>query len=439
MRKNSLPALLLGVALLFACNTFKDGVPPDGNGTYKPGKDKPFKGYSNQVIMDWNLMTLQALGGPTYLNSLTGARINAMTHLAMHDALNSIAPVYQSYAFHQPDAQAEPVAAAATAAHTVLLAAFPDKQAALDSALAQSLGKVPEGDGKTRGVALGKLAGQAIAGLRQHDGASQNPFTPIGPSPAPGVYGAVPPFDIVFAPFWKTMQPFSLQTPGQFRPAPQPALDSKAYADAFNEVKTVGVKNSQARTADQTSYAKFWYEYSEIGWNRVTRVAAADRKLDLIGTARLFALVNMALADAYTAGWDAKFHYNFWRPFTAIRGAETDGNPATAADANWEPLMNTPPVPDYPSTHSALGKAAAAVLAAELGDKTRFTLSSTTADPATATRSFTSFSQAARENADSRVMAGIHFRFSCQAGLELGHQVGKWTVENHLRPLAQAK
>jgi hypothetical protein len=143
----------------------------------------------------------------------------------------------------------------------------------------------------------------------------------------------------------------------------------------------------------------------------------------------------MAIADAYTAGWDAKIHYNFWRPYTAIRKADIDGNNETAADATWEPSEPTPPVQDYPSTHSALGNAAATVLAGVLGDKTSFAMTSPTAVPAGSTRSFTSFSQAAKENADSRVMAGIHFRFSCEAGLELGKNIGKWTLDNHLKPI----
>ena len=146
------------------------------------------------------------------------------------------------------------------------------------------------------------------------------------------------------------------------------------------------------------------------------------------------ALVNMALADSYTAGWDSKFFYNHWRPYTAIRHAENDGNPQTAASADWEPLMPTPPVHDYPSTHSALGNAAATVLASLLGNETPFTMTSNTAQPSGSTRSFRSFHEAADENADSRVMAGIHFRFACEAGQTLGNKVGKWTVENHLRP-----
>ncbi len=230
------------------------------------------------------------------------------------------------------------------------------------------------------------------------------------------------------------MQTFGLKQADQFRVAPQPSLDSKVYADGYNEVKQMGDKASKARTADQTTYAKFWYEFSEIGWNRVARVAAQDRKLDLLSTARLFALLNMAMVDSYTAGWDSKFHYNFWRPYTAIRGAETDGNATTSPDANWEPLMPTPPVQDYPSTHSALGNAAATVLAHVLGDQTRFTMTSTTAETPNATRTFGRFSQAANENADSRVRAGLHFRFSCDAGQDLGNKVGKWIIDNHLKP-----
>lgn len=246
------------------------------------------------------------------------------------------------------------------------------------------------------------------------------------------------PFDIVFAPFWKTMQPFGLQSPEQFRCVPQPALNSQKYAEGYNEVKSVGQLNSQTRTAGQTSYAKFWYEFSESGWNRVARSAIAGKKLDLLSTTRLFALLNIALADAYTAGWDSKFHYNFWRPYTANRAAQNDGNGQTEADANWEPLMPTPPVQDYPSTHSALGNAGAAMLAALLGDNTKFTMTSPTTEVAGSTRSFKSFSQAADENADSRVMAGIHFRFSCEAGQDLGNKIGKWVVENNLKPRVQA-
>ncbi len=431
MKKSPFFALLLGAALLVAFN------PPN---PVKPRRvaDKPLAGQSNQVVMDWNLVALQACGGVTYQHALLASHTYAMVHRAMFFALNAIAPTYQPDNLLRKDAQAAPVAAAAKAAHDVLAGLFPDQVPMLDSALTRSLAKVPPGESLSRGLALGGEAAAAELKERSGDDVLRNPVTEVAASTEAGVYQTVPPFTFVFAPFWQTMPPFSLKQPDQFRAAPHPALTSNVYAATFAEVKGVGAKMSSTRTANQTAYAKFWYEFSEIGWNRIARTVAADRKLDLLATARLFALLNMAMADSYTAGWDSKFHYNFWRPYTAIRGAETDGNPATTPDSAWEPLMPTPPVQDYPSTHSALGNAAAVVLAHVFGDKTHFTATSTTADPVMATRSFTSFSQAARENADSRVMAGIHFRFSCEAGLELGRNVGQWTVENHLKPRLQA-
>jgi hypothetical protein len=257
----------------------------------------------------------------------------------------------------------------------------------------------------------------------------------IALSDVAGKYQAVPPFNIVFAPHWQNVTPFGLQSKNQFRCPPQPALNSDEYAAGFNEVKENGKLASNTRSAEQTAYAKFWYEFSEAGWNRVARTVAKDKNLNLFETARLFALVDMALADAYIAGWDSKLHYDFWRPYTAIRGAASDGNDATAPDEAWQPSEPTPPVQDYPSTHSALGNAAATVLAKLLGDNTSFTFSSPTALPERVTRSFDSFSKAADENADSRVQAGIHFRFSCKAGQELGNKIGDWVVENHLKEL----
>jgi hypothetical protein len=353
----------------------------------------------------------------------------------MHDALNGIEETYSRYAFNGRDSKADPIAAAATAAHVVLLNELPEKKGFLDSALARSLSGVDEGEAKTRSVVLGKSAAQALLLKRGNDGSTGEVFGQIPPSAVAGIYQPVPPFNICFAPFWENVKLFSLERKDQFRSKPLPALNSPAYTAAFNEVKAVGKLNSETRTPDQTAFAKYWYEFSEAGWNRVARTVAINKKLNMLDAARLFALVDMALADAYIAGWDAKIHHNFWRPYTAIRQADMDGNAATAPDAAWEPSEPTPPVHDYPSTHSALGNAAATVLARILGDNTLFSMPSPTAQPAGATRSFTSFSQAANENAESRVMAGIHFRFSCEAGQELGNKIGHWTVDNHLKPL----
>lgn len=399
-----------------------------------------FPGYAvenlpNTVVLKWNEVAYEAFGGTAYQHSLMASRINAMTHIAMHDALNAIQSKYTTYIFTGKDAAADPIAAAASAAHAVLLYEIPAKKNFLDSALHQSISNIAEGDAKARGIQLGKQAAQAIINLRNNDGSAGDPVALIPPFNIPGVYQAVPPFNFVFAPYWENLKPFGLQKNDQFRSAPHPALNTDAYAAAFNEVKETGKLNSTIRTPDQTAYAKFWYEFSEAGWNRVARIIATDKKLNLLEAARLFALVDIALADAYTAGWDSKFHYNFWRPYTAIRNAEADDNNNTSEDLQWEPLMPTPPVQDYPSTHSALGNAGATVLARLLGDNTSFTMASPTAEPAGSTRSFTSFSQAADENADSRVKAGIHFRFACEAGQELGNKIGNWVVDTHLKPL----
>lgn len=414
--------VLTSSIFLFSCSRNNDG-------------DISVRKLPNAVILDWNEIAFKAFDGPFYQHSLMASRINAMTHLAMHNAINAVEPVYATYGFTVKDTDADPVAAAASAAHTVLVHEIPGKKDFLDSALQKTVSSITDGAAKQKGIELGKKAGQAIIEARNNDGAAGDPISQIPLSKIPGIYQPVPPFNILFAPQWENVKLFGLKSKNQFRSAPYPALNSAEYATAFNEVKEIGKINSSVRSADQSAYAKFWYEFSEAGWNRVARTVAINKNLSLVESARLFALVDMALADSYIAGWDSKIHHNFWRPYTAIRNASNDGNNATIEDKEWEPSEPTPPVHDYPSTHSALGNAAAAVLAKLLGDNTSFTMPSFTAIPAGSTRSFTSFSQAANENADSRVMAGIHFRFSCTAGQELGNKIGNWIADNHLKPL----
>ena len=401
------------------------------------GKEVPFKNYSNTVVISWNNIAFETMQGPSY-NPLLASRILAMMHLAMHDALNNIAPVYETYAYHRNEKKADPIAAVSAAAHSVLVGSFPDKKAQLDAALEHALKDVKPGGDKDRGIILGEDAAQAILTLRSKDGAFADPVGKLDNPDKPGLYQATPPMPFVFAPFWTTMPTFALKSPSQFRVAPMPALTSKEYAENFNEVKRIGTKESSTRTAEQTFIAKFWYEFSEIGWNRVTVTAVRDANLDLVTTVRLFALVNMGLADSYTAGWDSKFHHNFWRPYTAIRAASRDNNDQTSEEAAWEPLMNTPPVHDFPSTHSVLGSAAATILAGTIGDRS-FTMTSTSAEPANATRTLKSFTYAAIENGDSRVFAGIHFRFSCESGLSLGRDIGDWILNTSLKPKAKPK
>ena len=396
----------------------------------------PVSAQSAKTILYWNEIAFEAFGGVAYQHSLMASRINTMMHLAMHDALNGIEEKYERYAFKGNDKKADPIAAASAAAHAILLQEIPGRQGFLDSALATALNYIQDENSRLRGIELGKNAALAILDKRLNDNSSgKELLVPVPSSTDAGVYQATPPFNIFFAPHWEHVKLFSLENKSQFRVPPQPALNSAVYQKDFEEVKQAGSKNSATRSPDQTSYSKFWYEFSESGWNRITREVVKAKDMNMLDAARLFALVDMALADAYIAGWDSKIYYNFWRPYTAIRNAASDGNDATTVDPQWEPSMPTPPVPDYPSTHSALGNAASTVLATILGNQMSFSFTSPTGDPGTNTRAFQSFSQASDENADSRVRAGIHFRFSCEAGQTLGNKIGKWTVENHLKLL----
>jgi hypothetical protein len=284
--------------------------------------------------------------------------------------------------------------------------------------------------------------------LRKDDGATKDaPYTPgMGPGkwrPHPNPVPANPPIANPDAargyapsamPNWGNVTPFTLLSSSQFWLPGPPALTSPTYARDFNEIKSVGGKVSAARTADQTEIARFWFE-GPGNWNTIARTVAASRNLDVRDSARLLALMNMAMADAYIAGFKIRYVYDFWRPVTAIREGDNDGNDATAGDPAWDSNQNTPSVSDYPSTQSTFSAAAAVVLASLLGgDQASFTV--TSGKPFEGlTRSFTSFSQAARESADSRVYAGIHFRSACEDGLALGRRVGLRAVALYLQPV----
>jgi hypothetical protein len=390
---------------------------------------------SNAVILQWSQVAFDAATVAGYFGPLLFQHVRGFTmmHIAQHDALNAIEPRYEQYTFRGRDSRANPVAAAAKAARDVMAHIYPDQTATFDAALATSLAAVPDGSAETRGITLGAASAAAIITRRTNDNIEV--FGAYTPSSGPGKYQFVPPFDFVLQPALPTVPPFGLRSASQFRSPPPPALTSASYARDFNEVKITGVLNGSNRTQDQTDYAAFWWELTDASWNRMARITAAQRNLGLWRTARLFALENIVMLDGYIAGWDAKQHYNLWRPFTAIRDAAADGNAATTADPAWESFQLNPPVQDYPSTHSVLGKAASLVLAESFGtDRVTFDFNSFTALPGKEIRRITSFSAAAAENADSRVRAGIHFRFSSVEGLSMGTKVGIHVLLNTLRP-----
>lgn len=394
----------------------------------------------DQVVIDWNLQTHQVIkAAEGYANPMAASRVLAMVHLAMHDAVNAAEPRYHAHTYRPavgaaPRGSVDAAVAAAVAAHDVLVALYPKHKDLLRPVLDATLLDAGPGAAVEQGKQVGAAAAAAMLAARRDDGSqADEAYTP---GTRPGDWQFTPGFDFIAAPHWRAVRPFTLRAPEQFRVAAPPALTSAAYAAAFDEVKATGSQAADARrSAEQTQYAAYWYEFSDIGWNRIARVVARDRPQDLWQRARTFALLNAVMADAYIAGWDSKMHYDFWRPVTAIRQADRDGNAATLADEGWAPLLPTPPIQDHPSTHSALGAAAAVVLAGTFGsDRVRFTMASPTAAPATPQRTFTSFSAAAAENADSRVRAGLHFRFATTEGLRLGERIGRQALAEQLRP-----
>jgi hypothetical protein len=354
-----------------------------------------------------------------------------MVSIAMHDALNGIEHKYERYASTAHDRKASEVAAAAQAAHDVLVALFPAQAAVLDANLATSLAAVKNKKAKARGIALGQAAAAALLAARANDGSSVvGMYTPTF---LPGRWRPTPPaLAPALEPAWGQVKPFGLVSGDQFRaPAPY-ALDSAKYTRDFEEVRDYGSVNSTVRSVDETHYALFWFEASAVTWNRIARTAVEQSHKDLWASARLFALMNMALADGYIASFETKYHFDNWRPITAIREADTDGNPNTAPDPAWTPLRPTPPIPDQTSGHAVVGFAAAAALIDVFGDRKTVTTTSTTALPAGSTRTWHRFSQAAHENAESRIKVGIHFRKACDDGEVQGRAVGEWIVENYL-------
>ncbi len=427
-RRSALVAAALASALMLPTPPVRADAPPR-IATAAPAR-------SGDVIVDWSRVVYEAAVVDDGFVSFLGPRNQAMVHLAMHDALNAIRPRFEQYAYDGRAPGANPVAAAATAAHDVLVAVYPAQQETFDAELATWLATVPDGPGKTKALSLGAAAAAAIVVLRENDGTVVDLFSPdYTPGTEPGDYQFVPPYDFAFARDLRDAQPFTLTSPDQLRVPAPPALTSREYATSYAEVKSVGSADSTTRTADQSSYANWWYEPAEVGWVRVARVTTTSQHLGLWRAARMFALVNMAFYDGYVAGWDSKYYWDRWRPYSAIRAGDSDGNPRTVPDAGWLSYLETPPVPDYPSTHSVLGAAAAEVLKRCFHtDHVPFSMTSSTALPSDPIRSFRSFTEAADENADSRVRAGIHFRFATERGKEQGRRLGAYIVNHFLQP-----
>jgi hypothetical protein len=393
---------------------------------------------SADVVIQWNQAVLAAIrtDKPT-IGFAT--RDLAIVQTAIYDAVNAID--HSSRVFlvlaHAP-AGASPVAAAAAAGLFTASALFPTDTASFQATYNASLANVPDGRAKTDGIAVGRFVAERTLISRVTDGA--NAVVAYTPGTAPGDWRPAPPaFAPAQTPQWPAVRPFALRSGSQFRPPPPPALDSPQYAAAFNEVKDFGRVDSTVRTPQQTEVARFWEGKAGTPqvagyWNEIAESAAASQGNTLDQDARLFAQLNVALADAIIGHFDAKYTYNRWRPVTAIQLADQNGNPDTVADPSWLPLLGTPPNPSYVSGHGALSGAAATVLAHSFGtDNVGFSL--TSEDLKGVTHTFTSISAAATEAEDSVVWGGIHFRFDVTAGHALGQSVAQFVDQKFFQPL----
>jgi len=393
------------------------------------------------AALEWNALATKAFLPTQGMDPLSQSRTFAMLHAAIHDALNAI---HQRYEFYTPGLSvtsgASPDAAVAAAAHDVLITLIPTQLTLIDDAYVAALAAIPAGTPKDSGIGLGAAAAALILQRRADDGVAEAFATPYVPTGVPGDYAFTPPFDapplgpFAFAPGWGSVSPFGIDLRRHRLSGPRP-VRSAAYAADLAYVKAIGDINSTLRTEEQSLIARFWYEDSPIGWNRIANTVLRQEHVGLWTSARILALTNFAMADGFIAGFEAKYDFRFWRPVTAIRMAASDGNRFTEPDENWSSYLITPPVPDYPSTHTVLGAAAAHVLIHFFGDRIQYSTTSVT-EPGVVRR-FESFSEAALENGVSRVYAGIHFVDAVTDGYRQGAGIGR-TIAHLLSPVRDA-
>ena len=402
--------------------------------------------------------TQMVLAGPTLpppgapLTPFVEARLYAIASIAMHDALNSIVPRFDRYADQGPlNGDANANAAVLTAAHDAIAGGAPGAQAAVDAWYAAAMAAIAGDPGVGDGISIGHRAAAAILARRANDGTAFGALGPYVPGAGAGDYQFTFPFTLpdfnIFgtggfadATIWgTTVTPFVVSSGAQFRAPPPYGAPSNAaavltteYTSDFNEVKALGCETCTARTDEQTEIARFWAENSPTGWNRIARIVADQRNMDAWDAARLLAIMAMGEFDAYVTSLESKYHYNFWRPVTAVALAGNDGNSQTAPEVGWQVLVfPTPPVPDYPSAHSTAGGAGAAIIEALVPGRGQ-PISTTSASAPNVTRTFESVASAASENALSRIYIGYHFRHATAVGLRQGRAVGAYVAGHAL-------
>jgi hypothetical protein len=392
-----------------------------------------------EAVVHWNGIAVRAIVNPAALGGAGQPPGHALITLgyvqaAVYNAVMAIEGGYRPYHSklgRRPGASVD--AAVAAAARDVLVYYLPATQdATVEAEYANALAAIADGQSKTEGIALGQAAATEIIMLRQGDGYLANVAVNL-PSPGPGVW-TLPP--VPLTPWVGDMRPFLMRSDSQFRPGPPPRLKTNRWAQDYNEVMAIGRNTSAVRTAAQTDAAWFWTDHPARQWNTLFADLVSARGLDAAGAARLYAMGNMVSADAVIACWDAKYHYLFWRPVHAIAAGETDGNPHTAGDPAWAPLVTNPPHPEYPSGHGCVTSALASILTKFLGtNKIEVDIKSTAAGVVQTTRHFATAQALRQEIIDARVWSGIHFRYSDEVGAAIGQAVAAYSLSHNFGPV----
>ena len=384
---------------------------------------------SANVVADWDEKAV-AFIQPRMVPPVAYRAI-AIVHIAMFDAVNSIEPVYRPYYAQLPATrETSKEAAAAAAAGTVLIKLLPEAASDIQVALKSYLAAIPEGDAKSGGIKLGEAVAAKTLEARANDGSSAaDAYRPVTTA---GVYI---PTALTVAPQWRDLAPFAMTSPSQFRPKPPIALESEQWGKDYNEIKELGAKNSSKRTARQTEDARFWLLTGPLSTHPLHRQIALRKEMSVIDSARFMTVVTAAEADAMIAVLDAKYKYAFWRPITAIRNGDIDGNAATERDATWLPIDNTPMHPEYPCAHCIVSSAVASAVEAMLGTANIPEVTMTSPTAPGVTHRWTNVNAYADEVAVARIAAGFHYRFSTVVGQDMGRQIGLHAVKTIMQPL----
>jgi hypothetical protein len=379
------------------------------------------------VITDWNVRA-GGIVAAAELQPPPSVRVIAIVQAAVDEAVNAITPYRTSLVKLDPAPGASVDAAVAEVNRATLSQLVPSRRAAIDSAYQTALVDIPDGPAKVQGIAVGERAAAATLALCTDDG-SAAPAS-YRPATTPGVYV---PTTLPAVPQWPQRKPWLMASPDQFRPGPPPALNSALWGRDYNEVKAVGAKTSTSRTSEQTDIARFWETRGSAIYLPILRSVADAPGRTVARNARLLAVATQAMDDALIAVFDAKYHYGFWRPITAIRNGDIDGNDTTERDPSWEPLIDTPMHPEYPCAHCIVAAALGAVLQAEIGTGPTPKLTTTSPTAPGLVRSWNRIEDFVQEVANARIYDGVHYRNSTGIGSAMGKKIGELAAEKRLR------